>query len=73
MKPVQMVGGTNYERITAEGIRVSDGQCRSKTRLIACDNMVLCPGQEALNDLQAPLAAAGQPVLVIAGALEAGD
>ena len=73
MKQVQMVGGVNYERITAEGLWVSDGEARSNTRLIACDNVVLCAGQEPLNELQAPLVAAGQSVFVIGGALEAGE
>jgi 2,4-dienoyl-CoA reductase (NADPH2) len=73
MKQVQMVGGVNYERITAEGLWVSDGEALSNTRLIACDNVVLCAGQEPLNELQAPLVAAGQSVFVIGGALEAGE
>jgi 2,4-dienoyl-CoA reductase (NADPH2) len=73
MKQVQMVGGVNYERITAEGLWVSDGEARSNNRLIACDNVVLCAGQEPLNELQAPLLAAGQSVFVIGGALEAGE
>ena len=73
MKQVQMVGGVNYERITVEGLWVSDCEKRSNPRLIACDTVVLCAGQEPLNDLQAPLAAAGASVFVIGGALEAGE
>ncbi|MFM8898706.1 MAG: FAD-dependent oxidoreductase [Burkholderiales bacterium] len=73
MKQVQMVGGVNYERITAEGLWVSDGEKRSNPRLIACDTVVLCAGQESLNELQAPLATAGASVFVIGGALEAGE
>jgi len=73
MKQVQMVGGVNYERITAEGLWVSDGEARSNARLIACDHVVLCAGQEPLNELQAPLLAAGRSVFVIGGALEAGE
>jgi 2,4-dienoyl-CoA reductase (NADPH2) len=73
MKQVQMVGGVNYERITAEGLWVSDGEARSNSRLIACDHVVLCAGQEPLNELQAPLVAAGQSVFVIGGALKAGE
>ncbi len=68
MKGVEMIGGVNYERITPEGLFVSHGPERRESRLIACDTVVLCAGQEPLRELQAPLVAAGVAVHLIGGA-----
>jgi 2,4-dienoyl-CoA reductase (NADPH2) len=73
MKQVQMIGGVNYERITLEGLWISDGEARARMRLIACDTIVLCAGQEPLRELHAPLLAAGASVHLIGGADEAGE
>ncbi len=77
MKKVEMVAGVNYERIgaldDALGLFVSHGSGRSDGRVIACDTIVLCAGQEPLRELQAPLAAAGVKHQLIGGAFEAGD
>ena len=45
MKQVQMIGGVNYDRITAQGLWVSDGENRENPRLIEADTIVLCAGQ----------------------------
>lgn len=68
MKAVQMVGGVNYEEITAEGLRVSDGEARENPRLIEADTIVLCAGQLPERSLADALEAAGQPCHIIGGA-----
>ena len=77
MKNVEMLAGVNYERIGphegALGLFVSFGERRSDGTVIACDNIVLCAGQEPLRELYAPLRAAGVKVELIGGALEAGE
>ncbi len=50
-KKVSMVGGVNYERITAEGLYVSDGETRENPRLIPADTIVMCAGQLPLREL----------------------
>ena len=76
-KNVEMVAGVNYERIGphegALGLFISFGPQRRDGTVIACDNIVLCAGQEPLRELQAPLKAAGVTVRLIGGALEAGE
>ncbi len=73
MKQVEMIGGVNYERITPQGLFVTYGEKRQDGQLIECDTVVLCAGQEPLRELEAPLRAAGMPVHLIGGALEAGE
>ena len=73
MKQVEMIGGVNYEAITAEGLWISYGEKRADTQLVAADTVVLCAGQEPLRELEAPLRAAGRSVHLIGGALEAGE
>ncbi|MFM8769445.1 MAG: FAD-dependent oxidoreductase, partial [Rubrivivax sp.] len=73
MKQVQMMSGVHYERITPEGLWVSISEKRKEQRLIECDTVVLCAGQEPLRELQAPLQAAGVNVHLIGGAHEAAE
>jgi 2,4-dienoyl-CoA reductase (NADPH2) len=77
MKGVEMLAGVNYERIGPYlgglGLFVSFGEQRRDATVIECDSIVLCAGQEPLRQLQAPLVAAGLPVHLIGGALEAGE
>jgi 2,4-dienoyl-CoA reductase (NADPH2) len=73
MKQVQMIGGVHYERITPQGLLVSIGEKRKEQRLIECDTVVLCAGQQPLRELQAPLHAAGLSVHLIGGAHEAAE
>lgn len=72
-KGVTMLPAVNYERITPEGLVVSFGEDHRDERLIECDTIVLCAGQESLRDLEAPLLAAGVRVHVIGGADEAAE
>ncbi len=73
MKQVQMIGGVHYERITPQGLWVSIGEKRREQRLIECDTVVLCAGQEPLRELLGPLQAAGVSVHLIGGAHEAAE
>ena len=73
MKRVTMIGGVNYERISDEGLLVSDGEKRENLRWIACDTVVLCAGQLPLRELADALIAQGQQVHLIGGAHEAGE
>ena len=65
MKGVEMVGGVNYEEITAEGLHVSSGEGRENPRLIEVDTIVLCAGQLPERSLADAL---GDRVHVIGGA-----
>ena len=68
MKGVRMLGGVNYERISAEGLHISHGPARENPELIAADTIVLCAGQTSLRALANDLAAAGIPHHIIGGA-----
>jgi 2,4-dienoyl-CoA reductase (NADPH2) len=68
MKGVKMVGGVNYERITAEGLLISHGPNREEPRLLAVDAVVLCAGQEPERGLSAELDRRGIPHHRIGGA-----
>jgi 2,4-dienoyl-CoA reductase (NADPH2) len=72
-KGVTMIPGVNYERITPEGLVISIGEKRERERLIECDTIVLCAGQESLRDLEPALADAGIRVHVVGGAHEAAE
>ena len=79
MKRVEMLAGVHYERIGPAdepgrvALAVSFGDARRDATVLSVDTVVLCAGQEPLRELQAPLAAAGVPLHLIGGALEAGE
>ena len=68
MRGVEMLAGANYERIDADGLHVSFGDGREDPRVIACDTVVLCAGQESERSLADSLAAQGVTAHVIGGA-----
>ncbi|QPZ89614.1 NADPH-dependent 2,4-dienoyl-CoA reductase [Thioclava electrotropha] len=68
MKDVKMIGGVNYEKITAEGLHVSFGEARETPTLIEADTVVLCAGQLSDRSLADALIAAGRSPHVIGGA-----
>ncbi|RBP80674.1 2,4-dienoyl-CoA reductase (NADPH2) [Rhodobacter sp. 140A] len=72
-KGVRMLGGVNYEAITAEGLQVSFGPERKDPTLIAADTVVLCAGQLSERSLAEQLIAAGITPQVIGGADVAGE
>jgi 2,4-dienoyl-CoA reductase (NADPH2) len=68
MKQVEMIGGVNYEGISAAGLHVTFGEKRERPTLIEADTIVLCTGQEPLRELYDPLKAANVSVHLIGGA-----
>ena len=60
-----MLAAVAYHRIDDEGLHVS---AAGADRVIACDSVVLCAGQESVNELVDVLAAAGKNTHVIGGA-----
>jgi 2,4-dienoyl-CoA reductase (NADPH2) len=72
-KGVTMIPGVTYERITPDGLVISFGESHEGERLIECDTVVLCAGQEPLRELADPLAEAGITVHVVGGADEAAE
>ncbi|WGT52212.1 NADPH-dependent 2,4-dienoyl-CoA reductase [Thioclava nitratireducens] len=68
MKDVKMIGGVNYEKITAEGLHVTFGEARENPTLIEADTVVLCAGQLSDRSLADQLIAAGRSPHVIGGA-----
>ncbi|MPQ94499.1 NADPH-dependent 2,4-dienoyl-CoA reductase [Thioclava sp. JE_KL1] len=68
MKDVKMIGGVNYEKITAEGLHVTFGEARETPTLIEADTVVLCAGQLSDRSLADALIAAGRRPHVIGGA-----
>ncbi|WP_019928894.1 NADPH-dependent 2,4-dienoyl-CoA reductase [Nocardia sp. BMG111209] len=67
-KGVEQLGGVNYERIDDRGLHISFGEKRQHPRVIDCDNVIVCAGQESVRDLVEPLAAAGITTHLIGGA-----
>jgi 2,4-dienoyl-CoA reductase (NADPH2) len=67
---VIMKPGVEYRRIDGDGlhIRGPDGD-----EVLAVDNVIVCAGQESVNDLVAALAPGGRPVHLIGGALLAAE
>jgi 2,4-dienoyl-CoA reductase (NADPH2) len=65
---VTMLGGVKYLGVEPGGLRIEiDGAAR----LLAVDNVVVCAGQESLNDLAGELAGGPSAVSVVGGAKEA--
>jgi hypothetical protein len=67
-KGVQQLSEVNYERIDDDGLHISFGSTRSRRRLLAVDNVVICAGQEPVRDLEGELRARGITPHVIGGA-----
>jgi 2,4-dienoyl-CoA reductase (NADPH2) len=67
-KKVQQLSGVNYECIDDGGLHISFGADRTRPRLLAVDNVVVCAGQESVRDLEDGLRAAGVRPHVIGGA-----
>ena len=65
---VKMIGGLNYERITAQGIEISEGPARENPRVLPADTIVLCAGQEPDRRLATALEQTGLAVHIIGGA-----
>lgn len=68
MKRVKMRGGVTYDRITPEGLWISQGPNRERPELLAVDAVVLCAGQEPERGLSAELDRRGIPHHLVGGA-----
>lgn len=67
---VHLVGGVRYERIDDEGLHMT---VQGEPRTLDVDTVVVCAGQEPLNELQSSLEAMGIEPVVIGGALHAAE
>ena len=67
---VEMRGGITYERIDDQGLHISSER---GPELLAVDHVIICAGQESVNQLAGELAGTGKPVHVIGGALLAAE
>jgi len=67
---VQMRGGVRYERIDDAGLHIATER---GPELLAVDHVIICAGQESVNQLATELAGAGRSVHVIGGALLAAE
>ena len=64
-KGVHMLGGVQYLRIDDEGLHVT---VKGEPRVIACDTVVVCAGQQSRTDLSEGLERNRVPMTVIGGA-----
>jgi 2,4-dienoyl-CoA reductase (NADPH2) len=69
-RSVVMRGGVSYERIDDAGLHILS---ESGPELLAVDHVIICAGQESVNQLAGELAGVGKPVHVIGGALLAAE
>jgi len=65
---VEMISGVTYDRIDDRGLHVS---ISGAPRLLEVDTVVLCAGQDPLDELRQPLLDTGRSVHVIGGARRA--
>jgi 2,4-dienoyl-CoA reductase (NADPH2) len=70
MRGVVMRGGVGYERIDDAGLHIRTEQ---GPELLDVDHVIICAGQESVNELATGLAGSGKPVHVIGGALLAAE
>ena len=70
MKNVKMIGEVTYQKIDDEGLHVL---ITGQSHLLEVDNVVICAGQVANNQLFIKLKENYENVHLIGGALEAGD
>ena len=68
MKHVKMLGGVNYEEISAKGLHISFGEAHENPEVLEVDDIVLCAGQLPYRDLFDQLTERGASVHVIGGA-----
>jgi len=69
-KKVRMLNAVQYNKIDDKGIHITR---KGKDELIEADNIIICAGQNSVNELYEPLKAKGIKVHIIGGAFEAGE
>jgi len=67
---VAQFSNVTYEKIDDQGLHYG---LKGETKVLPCDNIVVCAGQEPQRELEADLTKAGITVHIIGGAKEAGE
>jgi 2,4-dienoyl-CoA reductase (NADPH2) len=67
---VKMLAGVDYVKIDDQGLHMRVGD---ESRILPCDTIVICAGQEPRRELLPELERAGKPVSLIGGADQAGE
>jgi 2,4-dienoyl-CoA reductase (NADPH2) len=62
---VVMINGVSYDKIDHKGLHITH---KNKPRILAVDTVIICAGQESLQDLRHALAAEGMTIHLIGGA-----
>lgn len=65
MRGVHMLAGVSYERVDDSGLHI---RVNGQAQCLPVDTVVVCAGQQARRELEAPLRAAGVPLSLIGGA-----
>ncbi|WP_028022845.1 NADPH-dependent 2,4-dienoyl-CoA reductase [Enterovibrio calviensis] len=67
---VELLGGVSYEKIDDAGLHITlEGQ----HHILPADHVIICAGQESVNDLVAQLEGQGKQTHIIGGAEKAGE
>ncbi|OEE70105.1 NADPH-dependent 2,4-dienoyl-CoA reductase [Enterovibrio norvegicus FF-33] len=67
---VELLGGVSYEKIDDAGLHITlEGQLH----ILPADHVIICAGQESVNDLADQLESQGQKPHIIGGAEKAGE
>ncbi len=67
---VTQFSNVTYEKVDAQGLHYAQ---KGETKILPCETIVVCAGQEPLRELEGDLLAAGVSVHIIGGAKEAGE
>lgn len=70
LKEVKMLANVSYNKVDDHGLHISVGD---ENRILEVDNVIICAGQEPLNELHKELQDAGKKVHLIGGAHIAKD
>jgi 2,4-dienoyl-CoA reductase (NADPH2) len=63
-----MIKGVSYDKIDEDGLHITFGENRDKSRVLAVDDVVVCAGQESRRELLDELRAARVTVHLVGGA-----
>ncbi len=71
MKNVNMIGGASYDRVDDLGLHYTTA--KGEPKLLECDTVVICAGQEPNKSLLSDLNDGGIPTYLIGGSKLAGE
>jgi len=69
-RTVDQFSNVTYDKIDAAGLHYT---LKGENKVLPCDNIIVCAGQEPLRELEAGLVAGGITPHIIGGAFEAGE